>query len=109
MKPAAYICRARLHSERQWISLDLEVNSKSLKRLRRYLRATHFRMFSGNKILGNIDKVGSNIARDQQRLEFLTVFDYMLEQCKGSANGNADLLSSLPEPATMCVDNLQHR
>ena len=36
----------------------------------------------------------------QRRLEFLGAFDYTLEYRKGSANGNADLLSRLSEPAT---------
>ena len=33
-------------------------------------------------------------------LEFTTVFDYTLEYRKGSATGNADFLSRLPEIAT---------
>ena len=36
----------------------------------------------------------------QRWLEFLTAFDYTPEYRKGSANGNADSLSRLPEPAT---------
>ena len=45
-------------------------------------------------------KVGNHNARVQRWLEFLTAFDYTLEHRKGSANGNADFLSRLPEPAT---------
>ena len=37
-------------------------------------------------------------ARVQRWLEFLTAFDYTLEYRKGSANGNTDFLSRLPEP-----------
>ena len=36
----------------------------------------------------------------QRWLEFLTAFDYTIEYRKGSANGNADFLSRLPESAT---------
>ncbi|MEP1592764.1 hypothetical protein, partial [Sulfitobacter sp.] len=44
--------------------------------------------------------VGDHNAHVQRWLEFLTAFDYTLEYRKGSANGNADFLSRLPEPAT---------
>ena len=44
--------------------------------------------------------MGNHNARVQRWLEFLTAFDYNLEYRKGSANGNADFLSRLPEPAT---------
>ena len=43
--------------------------------------------------------MGNHNARVQQWLEFLTAFDYTLEYRKGSANGNADFQSRLPEPA----------
>ena len=48
----------------------------------------------------NIGEVGSHNARVQRWLEFLTACDHTLEYRKGSANGNADFLSRLPEPAT---------
>ena len=44
--------------------------------------------------------MGDHNARVQLWLEFLTAFDYTLEYRKGSANGNTDFLSRLPEPAT---------
>ena len=50
--------------------------------------------------IGNMGKVGNHNARVQQWLEFLTAFDYTLEFRKGSADGNADFLSRLPEPTT---------
>ena len=56
--------------------------------------------FSDHKALESIGKVGDHNVRVQRWLEFLTAFDYTLEYRKGSANGNADFLSRLPEPAT---------
>ena len=53
-----------------------------------------------HKALESIGKVGSHNARVQRWLEFFTAFDYTLECRKGSANGNADFLSRLPEPTT---------
>ena len=44
--------------------------------------------------------MGNHNARVQRWLEFFTAFDYKLEIREGSANGNADFLSRLPEQAT---------
>ena len=68
--------------------------------LRGYLWRTKFRIFSDHKVLESIGKVGNHNDRVQIWFEFLTAFDYTLEYRKGSANGNADFLSRLPEPAT---------
>ena len=57
-----------------------------------------FRIFSDHKALESISKVGDHNVRVQRWLEFLTAFYYNLEYRKGSANGNADFLSRLPEP-----------
>ena len=102
IKPIAYISRANLDSKRHWTPLDVEAGSIvwALKRPRGYLRGTKFRIFSDHKALEKIGKVGNHTARVQRWLEFLTAFDYTFEYRKGSANGNADFLSRLPEPAT---------
>ena len=71
-----------------------------MKRLRGYLWGTKFRIFSDHKTLASIGKVGDHNVRAQRWLEFFTAFEYTLEYRKGSANGNADFLSRLPEPAT---------
>lgn len=83
---------------------DLEAGSIiwSIKRLRGYLWCTKFRIFSDHKALENIDKVGEHNARVQRWLESLTVYTYTytLEYRKYIANGNADSLFRLPQPAT---------
>lgn len=43
---------------------------------------------------------GGHNARVQRWLAFLTAFDYTRKYGKGSANGSADFLSRVPEPAT---------
>ena len=82
--------------------LDLEVGSIvwALKRLRSYLWETKFRIFFDHKALESLGKGGNHNARVQPWLEFLTAFDFTFEYRKGSASGNADFLSPLPEPAT---------
>ena len=101
MKPFPHISRAKLDSESHWTPLGSEAGSIvwDLKRLRGYLWGTKFRIFSDHKALESIGKLGNHNARAQRRLEFLTAFDYTLEYRKGSANGNADFLPRLPEPA----------
>ena len=75
-------------------------NVWALKRPRGYLWGTKFRIFSDHKALESIGKAGNHNARVQRWHEFLTAFDYTLKYRKGSANGNADFLSRLLEPAT---------
>ena len=97
-----FISRATLDSERHSTPLDLEAGSIvwPIKRLRGYLWGTTFRIFSNHKAFESIDRVGDHNARVQRWLEFLTAFYYTLEYRNGSADGNADFLSRLPEPAT---------
>ena len=56
--------------------------------------------FPDHKAQENIGNVGDHNARVQRWLEYPTAFDYTLECRKESANGNADFLSRLPQPAT---------
>ena len=101
VRPISYISRAALDSERHWTPLHLEAGSIvwDIKLLRGYLWGKKFRIFSDRRALESIVKVGDHNARVHRWLEFFTAFDYTLEYRKGSANGNADFLSRLPEPA----------
>ena len=103
LRPIAYVSRATLDSERRWTPLDLEAGSTvwAIKRLRRYLWGTKFRIFLDRQARKTIEKVGDHNARVQRWLEYLTAFDYTPECPKGSANGNADFLSRLLQPATV--------
>ena len=58
------------------------------------------RIFSDHKPLESIGKVRDHNSRVRGWPKLLTAFDYTLEYCRGSANGIADFLSRLPEPAT---------
>ena len=101
IKSIPYISRATLDSEKHWTPLDMEAGSIvwAFKRVRGCLWGTKFRILSDHKALKGIDKVGNHNARVQRWLQFLTAFDYTLEYRKRSANGNANFLSCLPEPA----------
>ena len=71
-----------------------------MKRLRGHLWSTQFQIYSDHKALENIAKVGERNARVRRWLEFLSVYTYALECRKGTAIGNADVLSLLAQPAT---------
>ena len=96
IKPIAYINRAALDRERRWTPLDLEAGSIvwALKRLRGY----HVPNILKPQGSGKHRQSGNHNARVQRWLEFLTAFEYILEYRKGSANGNADFLSSSNPP-----------
>ena len=102
VRPILFVSRATLDSERNWTPLDLEAGSIvwAIKRLRGHLWSTNFRIYSDHKALESISKVGEHNARLRRWLEFLSAYTYTLEYRKGTANGNADFLSRLPQPAT---------
>ncbi|CAB1100714.1 unnamed protein product [Ectocarpus sp. CCAP 1310/34] len=104
IRPIVFISRATLDSERHWTPLDLEAGSIvwCIKRLRGYLWGTKCRIITDHKSLEHFAKVGENNAHVQRWLEFLTAYNYTLENRKGSANGNADFLSRLPVAAAEC-------
>ena len=102
VRPIIYISRATLNSERSWTPLDLEADSIvwATRRLRGHLWSTRFQIHLDHKALENIAKVGEHNARVRRLLEFLSAYNYTLEYRNGTANGNADFLSRLPQPAT---------
>ena len=102
VRPIIYISRATLDFERSWTPFDLEAGSIvwAIKRLRGHLWSTRFHIYSDHKALENIAKVGEHNARVRRWLEFLSAYNYTMKYRKGTANGNADFLSRLPQPAT---------
>ena len=97
----AYISRATFDSERHWTPLDLAGSSIFwvIKRLRGCFWGTKPGICSNHRALEGIGKVGDHHTRVQRWLEFLTAH-YTLVYLKFSANGTADFLPRLPEPAT---------
>ena len=102
LRPIAYVRCATLFSEKHWTPLDCEACSIvwAIKRLRVYLWGTKFIIFWDHKALEENGIVGTHNAQVRRWLEYLTAFDYTLEYRKGSANGNADFLSRLPQLLT---------
>ncbi|CAB1118696.1 unnamed protein product [Ectocarpus sp. CCAP 1310/34] len=100
VRPIVFISRSTLDAERNWTPLDLEAGAIvwAIKRLRRYLRGTHFQIWTDNQALENISKVGDHSPRVQRWLESLTAYQYTLKHRPGSSNSNADMLSRLPIP-----------
>ena len=102
IRPIVFISRTTLDYERSWTPLDLEAGSIvwAIKRLRGHLWSTKFLIYSAHKALEHVTKVGEHNSRVQRWLEFLSAYSYTLEYRKGSASGNADFLSRLPQPVT---------
>ncbi|CAB1099790.1 unnamed protein product [Ectocarpus sp. CCAP 1310/34] len=102
VRPIVFISRSTLDAERNWTPLDLEAGAIvwAIKRLRGYLRGTHFQIWTGNQALENISKVGDHSPSVQRWLEFLTTYQYTLKHRPGSSNSNVDMLSRLPMPPT---------
>ena len=97
-----FISQTTLNNERSWTPPDLEAGSIvwAIKGPRGHLWSTKFLIYSDHKASEHITKVGQHNARVQYRLDFFSAYSYALEYRKGSANGNADFLSRLPQPAT---------
>ena len=101
MRPIACISRATLDSETlDPARLGSWQHVWATKRFQGYLWGTKPCNCSAHKALESTGKVRDHNESVQRLLEFLTVFDYTLEYRKGSANGNFELLSRLPELAT---------
>ena len=100
VRPTAYVSHGTLVSERH--ALDLKAGSIvwAIERLRGYLFKYEILHFLGSQGSGNIGNVRDHNARVQRWLEYLVAFNYTLEYRKGIANGNADFLSRLLQPAT---------
>ena len=72
----------------------------SIKRLRGYLRGTKFKVFTDSSALQNIGKIADHNPRVSRWVEFLGAYTYTVHHRPGTQNGNADMLSRLPLPAT---------
>ena len=102
VRPIVFIGQTALHNERSLTPPDLEAGSIvwAIKGPSEHLWSTKFLIYSDHKASEHITKVGQHNARVQYRLDFFSAYSYALEYRKGSANGNADFLSRLPQPAT---------
>ena len=102
IKPIVFISRATLDAERNWTPLDLEAGAIvwGVKRLREYLRGTKFCIISDNQALQNMHKISDHNPRVARWIEFLSAYQYTVVHRPGATNGNADMLSRLPIPAT---------
>lgn len=73
-------------------------------RLRDYLRGAKFCIPSDNQALENMHKISEHNPRVQRWVEFLSAYLrlplHRETHRPGASNGNADMLSRLPVPAT---------
>ena len=102
LSPSYFISRATLDSEQNWTALDLEAAAVvwSIKRLRGYLRGTKLKVLTDSSALQNIGKIADHNPRVSGWAEFFGAYTYAVHHRPGTQNGNADMLSRLPLPAT---------
>ena len=67
---------------------------------RRLFYGIPFVLASDHQPLKNLESLSTKVNRVQQWYVFLSAYSYTLEYRPGKANGNADLISRLPLPAT---------
>ena len=102
VRPTLYISRTTLGDEYSWTPLDLEAGIIvwAIKVRRGHLWSTRFQIYSDHKALENIVKNGEHNPRVLHWLGLFSAYTYTLGYGKGTANGNTDFLSRLPQPAT---------
>lgn len=103
MRPLVFLGKATLPSERNWSALEKEAGAIawSIKRSRGYLFNIPFVIPTDYMTLQKLSRIGEHNSRVQQWLEFLSAYKYTVKCRKGTANGNADVLSRLPQPPTV--------
>jgi len=72
----------------------------AIKKNRTLFYGIPFEVYSDHSSLRNLESLSEKNNRVQRWFDFLSAYTYELKYRPGSENGNADLLSRLPQPAT---------
>ena len=72
----------------------------TVKKNRQLFYGAPFVVVSDHQPLKNRESLSTKVNRVQRWFDFLSAYTYTLEHRPGKSNGNADLLSRLPLPAT---------
>ena len=72
----------------------------AVKKNRQLFYGIHFVVVSDHQPLKNLESLSTKVNRVQRWYDFLSAYTYTLEYRPGKTNGNADLMSRLPLPAT---------
>lgn len=108
VRPILYSSRATLSNETNCNSLESEggVITSAIKRLRQYLLHAPFYILVDRDALEQLAKVGEQNPRVQSWLQFLTPYQFTVKHRPVKNDGNAHLLSLLPQPPRAAKSSL---
>ena len=97
-----YLSRSTFPNEANWPANELECGAIvwAIKKNRTLFYGIPFEVYSDHSSLRNLESLSEKNNRVQRWFDFLSAYTYELKYRPGSENGNADLLSRLPQPAT---------
>ena len=101
IRPLGFLSRTTMPNERNWSATELECAAIvwAVEKNRQLFYGIPFVVVSDHQPLKNLESSFTKVNR-VQRWYFLSAYSYTLEYRPGKVNGNADLLSRLPLPAT---------
>ena len=101
-RPLCFFSRSTLPNERNWSATELECAAIvwAVKKNRQLFYGIPFVVVSDHQALKNLESLSTKVDRVQRWFGFLSAYTYTLEYRPGKSNGNADLLSWLPLPAS---------
>ena len=101
-RPLCFLSRTTLPNERNWSATELECAAIvwAVKKNRQLFYGIPFVVVSDHQPLKNLESLSTKVNRVQRWYDFLSAYTYTLEYRPGKQNGNADLMSRLPLPAT---------
>ena len=101
-RPLCFLNRSTVPNERNWSATELECAAIvwAPKNNRQRFYGIPFVVVSDHQPLEKLQSLSTKVNRVQRWFDFLSAYTYTLEYKPGKSNGNADLLSRLPLPAT---------
>ena len=101
-RPVCFLSRATLPNEKNWSATELECAAIvwAVKKNRQLFYGIPFVVMSDHQPLKNLESLATKVNRVQKWYDLLSAYTYKLVYRPGRMNGNADLMSRLPLPAT---------
>ncbi len=102
IRPLCYLSRSTFPNEANWPANELECGAIvwAIKKNRTLFYGIPFEIYSDHSSLKNLASISEKNNRVQRWFDFLSAYTYVVKHRPGAENGNADLLSRLPQPAT---------
>ena len=101
-RPICFLSRATLPNEKNWSASELECAAIvwAAKKIRQLFYGIPFVGISDQQPLKNLESLATQVNRVQRWYDSLSAYTYKLVYRPLKLNGNADLMTRLPFPAT---------